>query len=140
MDDTSVFTPFRVADEIEQAKVLDATDIANQISPNRKLITSDMRAVQQGTWAPPHIKVQARVTAAHQPAAHCRDLAGRLEKLAAHLARIKQREVRAAESEQTFSLVMDALQPGGTSRTLSRTDFVCRTMNSIACRSLVSPT
>ena len=86
----------RVADEIEQAKVLDATDIANQMSPKRKLITSDMRAVQQGTWAPPHIKVQARVTAAHQPAEHCRDLAGRLEKLAAHLARIKQREVRAA--------------------------------------------
>ena len=86
----------RVADEIEQAKVLDATDIANQMSPKRKLITSDMRAVQQGTWAPPHIKVQARVTAAHQPAAHCRDLAGRLEKLSAHLARIKQREVRAA--------------------------------------------
>jgi predicted nucleotide-binding protein len=86
----------RVADEIEKAKVLDATDIANEMSPKRKLITSDMRAVQQGTWAPPHINVQARVTAAHQPAMHCRDLAGRLEKLAAHLARIKQREVRAA--------------------------------------------
>jgi predicted nucleotide-binding protein len=55
-----------------------------------------MQAVQQGIWAPPHIKVQARVTAAHQPAGHCRDLAGRLEKLAAHLARIKQYEVRAA--------------------------------------------
>ena len=36
------------------------------------------------------------MTAAHQPAAHCRDLAGRLEKLAAHLSRVKSREVRAA--------------------------------------------
>jgi len=86
----------RLADEIESAEVLNAADIANQMSPKRQLITSDMRAVQQGTWAPPHTKVQARVTAAHQPAAHCRELAGRLEKLAAHLARIKQREVRAA--------------------------------------------
>ena len=61
----------RIADEIEKAKVLDAADIANQMSPKRQMITRDMRAVQQGTWAPPHIKVQARVTAAHQPAAHC---------------------------------------------------------------------
>ena len=67
----------RLADEIEQAKVLDAADIANEMSPKTQLITSDMRAVQQGTCAPPHIKVQARVTAAHQPAAHCRDLAER---------------------------------------------------------------
>lgn len=86
----------RVAEEIEKAKVLDAADIANQMCPKRQMITSDMRAVQQGTWAPPHIKVQARVTAAHQPAAHCRESAGQLEKLAAHLSRIKQREVRAA--------------------------------------------
>lgn len=86
----------RVAEEIEKAKVLDAADIANDMSPKRQVITSDMRAVQQGTWVPPHIKVQARVTAAHQPAAHCRELAGRLEQLAAHLSRIKRREVRAA--------------------------------------------
>ncbi|MDQ3258432.1 MAG: nucleotide-binding protein [Acidobacteriota bacterium] len=86
----------RVADEIEKMKVLNAADIANDRSPKRQLITSDMRALQQGTWAPPHIKVQARITAAHQPAAHCRELAGKLEKLAAHLSRTKQRDVRAA--------------------------------------------
>ena len=86
----------RLADEIEQTKVLNGTDIANQMSPKRQIITSDMQAVQQGTRAPPHIKVLARVIAAHQPAAHCRDLAGRLEKLTAHLARIKQREERVA--------------------------------------------
>ena len=86
----------RLAAEIESAKVLGSTDIANEMSPKRKLITSDMRAVQQGTWAPPHIKVQARITAAHQPVAHCRELAGRLEKLAAHLFRVKQGEARAA--------------------------------------------
>lgn len=86
----------RVADEIERAKVLDAADIANQMSPKRQMITSDMRAVQQGTWVSPHINVQARVTAAHQSAAHCRELAERIEKLAAHLSRVKQRGVRAA--------------------------------------------
>lgn len=86
----------RIADEIESTKVLDAVEIANDMSPKRKLITSDMRAVQQGTWAPPHVKVQARITAVHQPAAHSRELAGRLEKLAAHLSRVKQGEARAA--------------------------------------------
>lgn len=86
----------RVADEIEKAKVLDATDIANQMSQNGQLITSDMLAAQQGTWAPPHIWVKASITAAHQPAAHCRQLAVQLEKLAAHFARTNQDEVRAA--------------------------------------------
>lgn len=86
----------RLAEEIESMSVLDATDIANELSPKRKIITSDMRAVGQGTWAPPHVKVQARVTAAHQPAAHCRELAGKLEKLASHLARVKQGQTRAA--------------------------------------------
>lgn len=86
----------RIADEINQIKVLNAADIANDMSPKRQMITRDMRAVQQGTWAPPHIKVQARVAAAHQPAAHCRELAERLDKLAAHLSRVKQRDIRTA--------------------------------------------
>ena len=53
----------RLIDEIEKAKVVDAADIANEMSPKRQMLTRDMRAAQQGTWAPPHIKVQARVTA-----------------------------------------------------------------------------
>ena len=85
----------RIAEEIEKSKVLDATDIMNELSPKREMITKDMRAVQQGTKAPPHIKVQARITAAHQPAAHCRDLSIRIDKLAGHLARVRQGEVRA---------------------------------------------
>jgi hypothetical protein len=47
----------RIAEEIEKAKVLDAAGIAQQMSPNRQIITRDMRALQQGTWAPPHVKV-----------------------------------------------------------------------------------
>lgn len=86
----------RLADEIEGAKVVTAAEIANASAPGRQIITSDMRAVQQGTWAPPHVKVQARITAAHQPAAHCRELATRLEKLAAHIARMKKRDTRVA--------------------------------------------
>ncbi|WP_418320159.1 TIR domain-containing protein [Piscinibacter sakaiensis] len=86
----------RISEEIETAKVLDAADITNEMSPKRQVITRDMRAVQQGTWAPPHIKVQARVTAAHQPAAHCHELAEKLEKLAAHFARVARLDVRSA--------------------------------------------
>jgi predicted nucleotide-binding protein len=86
----------RIADEIESIKVLNAAEIANDRSPKRQVITQDMRAVQQGTWAPAHIKVQARVTAAHQPAAHSRELAAKLDKLAAHMLRVAKKEVRAA--------------------------------------------
>ena len=84
----------RLSEEIEGSKVLGAADIANQRSPKRQIITTDMRAVQQGTWAPPHVKVQARVTAAHQPAAHCSELALRLEKLASHIARVDKNVAR----------------------------------------------
>lgn len=86
----------RIAEEIEQTKVLDATDIANEMSPKRQVVTQDLKAVQQGTWPPPHARVAAQVTAAHQPAAHCRELAKQLEKLAAHLGRASKRDVRAA--------------------------------------------
>lgn len=86
----------RIAEEIEAAKVLNAAEIANNMSPNRQVITRDMRAIQQGTWAPPHIKVQARITAAHQPAAHCRELAGKLDKLASHLARVAKLDIRSS--------------------------------------------
>lgn len=86
----------RLADEIASAKVVTATEITNASAPGRQIITSDMRAVLQGTWAPPHVKVQASISAAHQPAAHCRDLATRLEKLAAHIARVKKRDTQVA--------------------------------------------
>lgn len=86
----------RMLEEIEKAEVFDAAGIANQLSPKRQLITSDMRAIQQGTWAPPHVKIQARITAANQPAAHCQELANRLEKIAAHLSRVSKVEVRSS--------------------------------------------
>ena len=85
----------RISDEIEKAKVLNVTEIANAMSPKGQVITRDMRAIQQGNWAPPHAKVQARVTAALQPAAHCRDIAGKLQKLSAHILRIEKRDTRA---------------------------------------------
>lgn len=86
----------RLSEEIESEKIATSADIANGRSPKRQYITSDMRALQQGTWAPPHIKVYARVAAAHQPAAHCRAIAARLEKLAAHFGRVGRREIRAS--------------------------------------------
>lgn len=92
-DDTFVR---RIADEIDQAKVLDSFDIANEMSPKRQVITRDLRAAQQGTLVPPHVQVQARITAAHQPAAHCHQLAEKLDKLAAHLFRVKKLDDRAA--------------------------------------------
>lgn len=86
----------RVADEIEKIKITSAAEIANNMSPKGQVITQDMTALQQGIWLPPHVKIEVRVTAAHQPAANCRELAGKLEKLAAHLSRVNKREARAA--------------------------------------------
>lgn len=86
----------KISEEIGTAKVLNAVDIINDMSPKRQVMTRDIRAAQQGIWAPPHIKVQVRVTAALQPAAHCRELAGKLEKLAAHFARVARLDVRSA--------------------------------------------
>jgi len=83
----------RIAEEIESAKVLNAVEIANDRSPKRQVITRDVRAAQQGAWAPPQVTAQARITAAHQPAAHCHELAAKLEKLAAHLARVAKNNV-----------------------------------------------
>jgi len=106
MDVSSVLTvyigdhddPFvrRMAEEIEKIEVLDATAIANEMAPRRELITSDMRAIQQGAQTPPHIRVLARISAAHQPALHCRELAERLERLATHIARTKRNQSREA--------------------------------------------
>ncbi len=86
----------RMADEIEGKRVLTAAEIAEEMLPKRQLITRDLRAVQQGSWAPPHIKVQARIAAAHQPAAHCRELARLLDKLAAHFSRVAKADTRAS--------------------------------------------
>lgn len=86
----------RIAEEIEKIEVLDAAAIANEMAPRRKLITSDMRAIQQGTRTPPHIRVLARISAAQQPALHCRELADRLERLAIHIARTKRNRSREA--------------------------------------------
>jgi predicted nucleotide-binding protein len=85
----------RMAEEIEKIEVLDAA-IANEMAPRRNLITSDMRAIQQGTRTPPHIRVLARISASQQPALHCRDLADRLERLAIHIARTKRNRSREA--------------------------------------------
>lgn len=86
----------RIADEVEQIKVLDAVEIANDRSPKRQVITNDLKAAQQGSWAPPHVRAEARITAVHQPVAHCRELAKQLDKLAAHLSRASKRGTRDA--------------------------------------------
>ncbi len=85
-----------ISEDVDRIKVLDAVAIANDRSPKRQIITRDTKAVQQGTWLPPHIRAEAQIAAAHQPAAHCRDLAKQLDKLAAHISRVGKRIVREA--------------------------------------------
>jgi predicted nucleotide-binding protein len=86
----------RIADDIDKMKVLDAAEIANERSPKGRVMTQDLTAAQQGTWVPPHMKVEVRIVAAHQPAAHARELVKSLDKLASHIARTEKRRERDA--------------------------------------------
>jgi predicted nucleotide-binding protein len=86
----------RLSEEIEKSTVLDAGAIANQMVPKRQIITRDERAVSQGTWAAPHIKVLAQIDAVHQPAAHAKVLGDTLEKIEAHLGRAAKSDARKA--------------------------------------------
>jgi len=86
-DDTFVS---RARDEIRAIKVLDAIDIANRRSPQRHLITQDEVALLQGTWAPPHVRVESRISAVQQPVTHSRELAAQLDKLVAHISRLEK--------------------------------------------------
>lgn len=84
----------RLSEEIEGIKVAQAIEIAQDRSPKRQVITYDLKAVQQGTWVPPHVRAEARITGAQQPAAHCRALAKKIDKLTAHLGRAQKRSAR----------------------------------------------
>ena len=86
-DDTFVS---RACDEIRAIKVLDAIDIANRRSPKRHLLTQDEVALLQGTWAPPHVRVESRISAVHEPATHARHLATQLDKVVAHISRVEK--------------------------------------------------
>lgn len=86
----------RLSEEIEKIEVLDAAAIANDRAPKRQVVTYDLKAAQQGTWVPPHVKAEARITASHQPAAHCNQLSKQIEKLAAHLGRAAKAEARSS--------------------------------------------
>lgn len=86
----------RLAEETDKEKVVSLVEMINDRSPKRQLVTVDMRAVSQGTWAPPHVKVQSRITAAMQPSAHCTVLAERVGKLAAHISRMEKSSLRSS--------------------------------------------
>lgn len=80
---------------LTQIKILDTAEIIQQRAPKNPVMTGDMRAVRGGSRPPPHIRVQAEISAINQPAAHCRVLAEKVEKLAAHISRVGQQDQKA---------------------------------------------
>lgn len=69
--------------EVEEIRVVDEDDLLNNWSPNRQVVTRDMLAVNQGTRAPGHMRILAKVAVARCPFAAAKELA----RLARHIAR-----------------------------------------------------
>ena len=90
----------RLAGDLENLQILTSSDLINVWRPSGKFVSSDMLAIGQRIWTPPHVTVLARVVAVRQAL----DAVDRLGKLArqagSHLAR-RQRQVRRSETVGT---------------------------------------
>ncbi len=81
-------------EDLDNIKVLDAIAILNAKSPKGQIVTYDEKAAMQGTRPPPHEKVMAWINSAHQPSAHCRELALKVKKLASHISRVNRQDAQ----------------------------------------------
>ena len=86
----------RLAGALEKLRILDSSDLIHAWRPSGQLVSSDLLAISQGPWTPPHVSVLARVVAVRQAL----DAVARLGELArqagSHLTR-RQRQVRRSE-------------------------------------------
>lgn len=69
--------------EVEEIRLVDETELLNNWHPNRQVITRDMIAINQGTRAPGHMQILAKVAVARCPFVAAKELA----RLARHIAR-----------------------------------------------------
>ena len=86
----------RLGDDLNALTILDASRILDSFRPSGKIVTSDMLALNQGLWTPPHVSVLVRVAVVRQTLDAVEKLAQLARQAGSHLGR---RKLRARRSE-----------------------------------------
>ena len=86
----------RLGDDLNALTILDASRILDAFRPSGKIVTSDMLALNQGLWTPPHVSVLVRVAVVRQTLDAVEKLAQLARQAGSHLGR---RKLRARRSE-----------------------------------------
>ena len=90
----------RLGGDLDNLRILDRSDVLNAWRPSGKFLCSDMLALGQGPWNPPHISVLAQVIAARQTLDAVKNLAKLARQAGSHLSRM-QRRARRSETVGT---------------------------------------
>ena len=90
----------RLGGDLDKLRIFDRSDVFNALSPNGKFVSSDVLALGQGLWNPPHISVLVQVIVPRQALAAVENLAKLARQAGSHLSRM-QRRTRRSETVGT---------------------------------------
>ena len=84
----------RLGKDVDNLRILNRFDLVNAWRPKGQIISSDMLALGQGFWTPPHISVLAQVIAARQALDTAEKLAKFARQAGSHLSRMQHQQRR----------------------------------------------
>ena len=84
----------RLGGNLDKLRILDRSHVLNALRPSGEFVSSDMLALGQGLWNPPHIPVLAKVIAARQALDAVENLAKLARQAGSHLSRMQRRARR----------------------------------------------
>lgn len=84
----------KMRDEIDRSKIPYASDIIDGWRPRGAVITSDMMALNQGQYTPPHLSVLADLMVIRSSFGSCKTLAKLARQAGSHLARMERASKR----------------------------------------------
>ena len=90
----------RLGGDVDKLRILDRSDVLNAWRPSGQFVSSDMLALGQGLWTPPHVSVLAQVIAARQTLNAVETLGKLARQAGSHLAR-QLRQARRSETVGT---------------------------------------